>query len=336
MADSNIQTPDTVKPITLDEYEERTAHLQENTTSLLSAISDRQVQAAGLATQAYSLAAEANAVAEQASLSFSKKTWEDNATSGTPITAAELNRLENAISNLTTAVNNLQDSVSHTVLYKNAKGTTTNFVLSEAVTDFEYVDIYYRSGVVRMYPADYVTVVLSANAFNKDGSLDVEGAYLSFSGKAATFTNANHKLFYKSNGYATFDHYSEVHQHLAVVLVLGYKQHSVTQTTELLWQGSIHNSGSAVVSSNLSKHKLLGFKFNLSPNIAIAKASQQQVTDAVKYNWGIRAAEANFTIRDNTITFSDISFAQFVCNHLGESLVFNAGDATNITEIWGL
>lgn len=220
MADSNIQTPDTVKPITLDEYEERTAHLQENTTSLLSAIADRQVQAAGLATQAYSLASEVNAVAEQASLSFSKKTWEDTATSGTPITAAELNRLENAISSLTTAVNNLQDSVS--------------------------------------------------------------------------------------------------------------------QTTELLWQGSIHASGSAVVSSNLSKHKLLGFKFQLSPNIVIAKASQQQVTDAVKYNWGIRVAEANFTISGNTITFSGISFAQFVCNHLGESLVFNAGDAANITEIWGL
>ena len=113
MADSNIQTLDTVKPITLEEYNERTAHLQENTTSLLSAIEDRQVQAAGLATQAYSLASEVNAVAEQASLSFSQKTWEDNATSGTPITAAELNRLENAISNLTTAVNNLQDSVSH-------------------------------------------------------------------------------------------------------------------------------------------------------------------------------------------------------------------------------
>ena len=112
MADSNIQTLDTVKPITLDEYQERTAHLQENTTSLLSTIADRQVQAAGLATQAASLASEVNAVAEQASLSFSKKTWTDNATSGTPITAAELNRLENAISSLTTAVNNLQDSVS--------------------------------------------------------------------------------------------------------------------------------------------------------------------------------------------------------------------------------
>ena len=112
MADSNIQTLDTVKPITLDEYQERTAHLQENTTSLLSTIADRQVQAASLATQAASLASEVNAVAEQASLSFTKKTWTDNATSGTPLTAAELNRLENAISNLTTAVNNLQDSVT--------------------------------------------------------------------------------------------------------------------------------------------------------------------------------------------------------------------------------
>lgn len=111
MADSNIQTLDTVKPITLDEYQERTAHLQENTTSLLSTIADKRVQAAELATQAASLASEVNAVAEQASLSFSKKTWTDNATSGTPITAAELNRLENAISSLTTAVNNLQDSV---------------------------------------------------------------------------------------------------------------------------------------------------------------------------------------------------------------------------------
>lgn len=116
MADSNIQTLDTVKPITLDEYQERTAHLQENTTSLLSTIADRQVQAAGLATQAASLASEVNAVAEQASISFSKKTWADTATSGTPITAADLNRLENAISSLTTAVNNLQDSVTRAVL----------------------------------------------------------------------------------------------------------------------------------------------------------------------------------------------------------------------------
>ena len=130
MADSNIQTLDTVKPITLDEYQERTAHLQENTTSLLSTIADKQVQAAGLATQAASLASEVNAVVEQASLSFSKKTWTDTATSGTPITAAELNRLENAISSLTTAVNNLQDSVYQTDLI--ARTTSTSYVSFDA------------------------------------------------------------------------------------------------------------------------------------------------------------------------------------------------------------
>lgn len=141
MADSNIQTLDTVKPITLDEYQERTAHLQENTTSLLSTIADKRVQAAGLATQAASLASEVNAVAEQASLSFSKKTWTDNATSGTPITAAELNRLENAISSLTTAVNNLQDSVSPKVLWDGSKANG-NFVLSDSLSNWLLIGVY--------------------------------------------------------------------------------------------------------------------------------------------------------------------------------------------------
>lgn len=139
MADSNMQTLDTVKPITLDEYQERTAHLQENTTSLLSAISDRQVQAYGLANQAARLSSEVNAVAEQASLSFSKKTWEDNATSGTPITAAELNRLENAISNLTTAVNNLQDSVSHLTHIEVVSGQSEGTVTAPTVAGYRFL-----------------------------------------------------------------------------------------------------------------------------------------------------------------------------------------------------
>lgn len=145
MADSNIQTLDTVKPITLDEYKERTAHLQENTTSLLSTIADRQVQAAGLATQAASLASEVNAVAEQASLSFSKKTWTDTATSGTPITAAELNRLENAISSLTTAVNNLQDSVSRINVYTGSKVINTRESWAILFTRQEFMSTFGRT-----------------------------------------------------------------------------------------------------------------------------------------------------------------------------------------------
>lgn len=150
MADSNIQTLDTVKPITLDEYQERTAHLQENTTSLLSTIADRQVQAAGLATQAASLASEVNAVAEQASLSFSKKTWTDTATSGTPITATELNRLENAISSLTTAVNNLQDSVSPLKTFNTTdkSNVTLSFSSSNHSSAFLFIDNNGASSVI--------------------------------------------------------------------------------------------------------------------------------------------------------------------------------------------
>ena len=83
----------------------------------------------------------------------------------------------------------LGDSVSHTVLYKNTEGTIKNFTLGEAVTGFAYVDIYYKSGVVRMYPASYSTVALHANSCNDDGSLDIKSVSLSLSGKSATFKN---------------------------------------------------------------------------------------------------------------------------------------------------
>ena len=52
----------------------------------------------------------AQALASQ--VSFAKKTWKDGSGGGTPITAAELNRLEQGVVDLTTAVNALRDSVS--------------------------------------------------------------------------------------------------------------------------------------------------------------------------------------------------------------------------------
>ena len=53
----------------------------------------------------------AQALASQ--VSFAKKTWKDGSAGGTPITAAELNRLEQGVADLTNAVNGLRDSVSH-------------------------------------------------------------------------------------------------------------------------------------------------------------------------------------------------------------------------------
>lgn len=52
----------------------------------------------------------AQALASQ--VSFAKKTWKDGSGGGTPVTAVELNRLEQGVADLTAAVNALRDSVS--------------------------------------------------------------------------------------------------------------------------------------------------------------------------------------------------------------------------------
>ena len=52
----------------------------------------------------------AQALASQ--VSFAKKTWKDGSGGGTPVTAAELNRLEQGVADLTAAVNGLRESVS--------------------------------------------------------------------------------------------------------------------------------------------------------------------------------------------------------------------------------
>ena len=54
----------------------------------------------------------AQALASQ--VSFAKKAWKDGSGGGTPVTAAELNRLEQGVADLTAAVNALRDSVSRT------------------------------------------------------------------------------------------------------------------------------------------------------------------------------------------------------------------------------
>lgn len=45
-------------------------------------------------------------------VTFAKKLWKDATSGGTPITAAELNRMEGGISDCATQINKLRDSVS--------------------------------------------------------------------------------------------------------------------------------------------------------------------------------------------------------------------------------
>lgn len=70
-----------------------------------------QISSVEKAQQYATQASEISKVATQA-ISFVKKTWSDTETSGTPITAADLNRIEQAISDLNTNITSLQDSLS--------------------------------------------------------------------------------------------------------------------------------------------------------------------------------------------------------------------------------
>ena len=80
----------------------------------------------------------AQALASQ--VSFAKKTWKDGSGGGTPVTAAELNRLEQGVADLTAAVNALRDSVSQNFI---KRGTTISDVTIDA--DNKYLIFFYTS-----------------------------------------------------------------------------------------------------------------------------------------------------------------------------------------------
>lgn len=73
-------------------------------------------------------------------VSFAKKTWKDGSGGGTPVTAAELNRLEQGVADLTAAVNALRDSVSRNLILQ---GTTISDVTIDA--DNQYLIFKYTS-----------------------------------------------------------------------------------------------------------------------------------------------------------------------------------------------
>lgn len=68
-------------------------------------------------------------------VSFARKTWKDGSEGATPITAAELNRLEKGVADLTSTVNALRDSVSR----KLEPSTETFYPKSMSEIDVTYV-----------------------------------------------------------------------------------------------------------------------------------------------------------------------------------------------------
>ena len=117
-------------------------------------------------------------------LAFVKKTWVDDPESGTPITAADLNRIEDAISSLDTSVQSLQGSVSR--MRRIFTGTKV-IELNNTGYGTLFSDSEYRSIVGRSFDkaADFVA---SMNADTAAQNVPVKGTSYVSRSKTIIFT----------------------------------------------------------------------------------------------------------------------------------------------------
>lgn len=83
--------------------------MTDSTLEIASSMGEVQNKVTLLSDQARTLSNAASRA-----ISFTRKNWVDTQSSGTPITAADLNRIEQAIVDLNRSIDDLQDSVSRT------------------------------------------------------------------------------------------------------------------------------------------------------------------------------------------------------------------------------
>lgn len=96
---------------------------QQEMAKQVEAIAEAAAQRDSQIAQILNLVPKAAALSTAASraINFTKKTWVDDPTSGTPITAADMNRLEQAIVDLNTTLTSVQNSVSQTIDVKQSQ-----------------------------------------------------------------------------------------------------------------------------------------------------------------------------------------------------------------------
>lgn len=112
---------------------------QQEMAKQVEAIAEAAAQHDSQIAQMLNLVPKAAALSTAASraINFTKKTWVDDPTSGTPITAADMNRLEQAIVDLNTTLTSVQNSLSQKVSID--KNSVHNAILSRADTIGQYI-----------------------------------------------------------------------------------------------------------------------------------------------------------------------------------------------------
>lgn len=116
-------------------------------------------------------AAALSTVASRA-ISFTKKNWVDTPTSGTPITAADMNRLEQAIVDLNTTLTSVQNSLSQCLD-------------SDGVQDLGGGLTLFRLG--RLCMASYSADGVIPNSYNRIGKTDHAPAFRVYGSAASTY-----------------------------------------------------------------------------------------------------------------------------------------------------
>lgn len=110
----------------------------------VEAIAEAAAQHDEQVAQLLNLVPKAAALSTAASraINFTKKDWEDTPTSGTPITAADMNRIEQAIVDLNTTLTSVQNSLSRT---PTVSGGVTDVVFHDDEDHGQFLDIDFIS-----------------------------------------------------------------------------------------------------------------------------------------------------------------------------------------------
>ena len=88
-------------------------------------------------------------------IKFAMKTWKDAVSGGTPITAAELNRIEKGISDCATQTNTLGDSVSRCTTFEKAGADSISFAWATLNTEENRLQVRVNGTLVLSLKADF-------------------------------------------------------------------------------------------------------------------------------------------------------------------------------------
>lgn len=160
----------------------------QNMAAQVEAIAEAAAQHDAQVAQLLNLVPKAAALGTVASraVNFTKKNWVDNEYTGTPITAADMNRIEQAIVDLNTTLISMQDSIYH-ILWEGS--FSSGSITVPDLSDYHLVIIEGRNrAMLCVVGSSYVCGVMGMTV-NTQGQVRVMGLEFTRSGNRLSYGN---------------------------------------------------------------------------------------------------------------------------------------------------